>query len=217
MSKIPSNIFYIIGLRMHMYKFVAEVFRGEPSSKLLYGITQDFFKEYKDNKEEENEFMEGYVQICDFIDTFPDEKELKEILSREYRDLFGEKVRALERHYVPNAKSDDILNDLRDVYGKKSWAIPEDFPKEEDHLAVECEFITDLCKDMRKTLLSLNAEESEDNFNFQRDFINEHILNWVPGLCDEIASETENEFYLGASKMTSGILNMDKELLTIFY
>lgn len=217
MSKIPPAIFEIIGLRMHMYKFVAEVFRGEPSSKLLYGITQDFFKEYKDNKEEENEFMEGYVQICDFIEQFPDKKDLKETLSREYRDLFGEKVQALERRYATHAKADDILNDLRDVYEKKSWTIPEDFPKEEDHVAVEFEFTTHLCKGLRRILLSLNEKEVEDNFNFQRDFINEHIMDWVPRLCDEISSETENKFYLGASKITSGIMNMDKELLDFFY
>ncbi len=215
MSEIPRTIFYIIGLRMHMYKFVAEIFKGEPSSKLLYGITQDFFKQYKDEQGEENDFMEGYVQICDFVEAFSDEKELRELLSREYRDLFGEKVQALERHYA--TESDFILNDLRDVYGKKSWTLPEDFPKEEDHIAIECEFVTHLCKGMRKTLLSLDAEESEANFNFQRDFINEHILNWVPHLCDEIKSETENEFYLGASKMTSGILDIEKELLTMFY
>ncbi|MDD2778376.1 MAG: molecular chaperone TorD family protein [Methanocellales archaeon] len=215
MSKIPSTIFYMTGLRLYMYKFVAEIFKGEPSSKLLYGITQDFFKQYRDEQGEENDFMEGYVQMCDFVDTFSDEKELRELLSREYRDIFGEKVQALERHYI--AKSDSILEDLRDVYGKKSWTIPEDFPKEEDHIAVECEFVTHLLKAMRKTLLSLNAEESEASFNFQRDFINEHILNWIPSLCDDIASETENKFYLGASKMTSGILDLDKELLTMFY
>ncbi|MDD2665910.1 MAG: molecular chaperone TorD family protein [Methanocellales archaeon] len=215
MSKIPQNIFYIVGVRMHMYKFVAEIFKGEPSSKLLYGITQDFFKQYREEKGEENDFMEGYVQICDFVETFSDEKELRELLSREYRDLFGEKIKALERRYI--TKSDGILHDLRDVYEKRGWTIPEDFPKEEDHIAVECEFVTHLCKGMRKTLLSLNAEESEASFNFQRDFINEHVLNWVPGLCDEIESETENEFYLGASKMTSGILDIDKELLTMFY
>ncbi|NYT01088.1 MAG: molecular chaperone TorD family protein [Methanocellales archaeon] len=217
MSKIPPTIFYITGLRLYMYKFVAEVFKGEPSSKLLYGITQDFFKQYRYEQEEENEFMEGYVQMCDFVDTFSEEKELKEILSREYREIFLEKVHALERHYAPKKRSEVILKDLREVYAKKSWTIPEDFPKEEDHIAVECEFLTHLLKAMRKNLLSLNAEESEASFNFQRDFIREHILNWIPSLCSKIASETENEFYLGASKMTSGILEMDKELLTMFY
>lgn len=213
MSKIPRTIFYMIGLRMHMYKFVAEIFKGEPSSKLLYGITQDFFKQYRGEQGEENDFMEGYVQMCDFVETFSDEKELRELLSREYRDLFGEKIQALERHYATKSAP----RDLRGVYKKKSWTIPEDFPKEVDHIAVECEFVTHLCKAMRKTLLSLNAEESEASFNFQRDFIHEHILNWIPKLCDDIKSETENEFYLGASKMTSGILDLDKELLTMFY
>lgn len=217
MSKIPRTIFYITGLRLHMYKFVAELFKGEPSSKLLYGITQDFFKQYRDEQDEENEFMEGYVQMCNFVDKFSDEKELKELLSKGYRDLFGEKVQVLERHYIPNIKSDVILNDLRDLYEKKSWKIPEDFPKEEDHIAVECEFVTHLLKAMRKNLLSLNVEESEANFNFQRDFIHEHVLNWVPSLCNDIASETDNEFYLGASKITSGILDIDKELLAMFY
>lgn len=217
MSKIPKGIFYITGLRMHMYKFIAEIFKGEPSDNLLYGLTQEFFKQFRDEQGEEDEFMIGYAQICDSIDQFPDKKDLKDVLSREYRDLFGENVQALERRYATNAKSKDILKDLRSVYKKKSWTIPEDFPKEEDHVAVECEFVTHLCKGMRKTLLSLNEKEAEDDFNFQRDFITNHILNWVPKLCDEIASETESEFYLGASKLTSGILNIDKELLTMYY
>ncbi len=217
MSKIPQGIFYITGVRMHMYKFVAEIFKGEPSDNLLYGLTQEFFKQFRDEQGEEDEFMMGYAQICNSMDPFPDKKDLKEVLSREYRDLFGENVQALERRYATNTKSKDILNDLRSIYKKKSWKIPEDFPKEEDHIAVECEFITHLCKGMRKTLLSLNEKEAEDSFNFQRDFITDHILNWVPHLCDDIASETESEFYLGVSKLTSGILNIDKELLTMYY
>jgi TorA maturation chaperone TorD len=49
--------------------------------------------------------------------------------------------------------------------------------------------------------------------NLERNFLREHIMEWVPGFCERVADMAEFDFYRGIARMTKGFVVDDYETI----
>lgn len=77
----------------------------------------------------------------------------------------------------------------------------------EDHIAVELNFLVYLCDQTSQCTHALAGLEE------QKDFLNRHLLKWVPSFCLEIRERADTEFYRMVGQLTSAFLQMDSIIL----
>jgi TorA maturation chaperone TorD len=88
----------------------------------------------------------------------------------------------------------------------------------EDHAAVELGLMAGFAFLSGKELPdSPLAEITEDEVNYalqvQRVFLEEHLLKWIPSLCDDIREKTRHSFYRSAAELTGLFVEADGEML----
>ncbi len=77
----------------------------------------------------------------------------------------------------------------------------------EDHISVELGFMAFLCDETSGFTEPLAGLEE------QREFLNCHLLNWVPEFTMDIAQFADTEFYRMVAQLTSSFLQMDSYIL----
>ncbi|ONI38851.1 hypothetical protein AN639_03000 [Candidatus Epulonipiscium fishelsonii] len=77
----------------------------------------------------------------------------------------------------------------------------------EDHIAVELNFMSYLCECTNKYTEPLSGLEK------QKNFLNTHLLNWVPQFCLDIKQYADTEFYRMVGQLTSTFLQLDSMML----
>jgi putative dimethyl sulfoxide reductase chaperone len=87
------------------------------------------------------------------------------------------------------------------------------FPVPEDHLALELEYVAQLCEPTSRALESQDGERALACLRAQRAFLEEHLLNWVPRLCEDILRLAATDFYQGIALLSAGYLAADQNLL----
>ncbi len=83
----------------------------------------------------------------------------------------------------------------------------------EDHIGLELEFMSHLCERCVQGLRTRDESMLEDALCAQNDFLDEHLLVWVPAFCNEVSRAAETDFYLGMAALTAGFLLWDRSLL----
>ena len=77
----------------------------------------------------------------------------------------------------------------------------------EDHIAVELDYMAYLCDETSQYTETLAGLEE------QREFLNKHLLNWVPEFCLDIKDHADTEFYRMVGQLTTGFLQLDSFIL----
>lgn len=77
----------------------------------------------------------------------------------------------------------------------------------DDHLSLELEFMAWLCKQAARPAIS--PEQIKLYLSGQARFLSEHLLEWVPALCDDIGKAAESEFFRGLALLTAQWLKAD--------
>ena len=110
-----------------------------------------------------------------------------------------------------------VMQDARDhvvaVYRAKGLDKDESFDVPEDHVALEFEFMAHLCRDTRQALSERDWASIAAGLTEQKNFLSQHILNWVPAFCNDIRKYAGTDFYKAVAHVTSGYLRMDRAIL----
>lgn len=96
---------------------------------------------------------------------------------------------------------------VKSVYSAHHLALV-DAPSDlmEDHIAIELQYMAELCA---RTIENAEGGLLQD----QQDFLESHLLNWVPSMCGDMEKYARTDFYKAVAKMTVGFLKMDAEML----
>jgi TorA maturation chaperone TorD len=139
-------------------------------------------------------------------------------LAAEYASLFlnmGPKpVHLVESVYLSR---DHLLyqqsyHEIIQAYKSLGYEKEKGFREPEDHVAVEFDFMSNLCKWSSRTLDSGEIEKGITYLNLQTEFLRDHLIRWVPALCRKLEKMAASNFYKGLAYFTDGFVALDAEV-----
>lgn len=83
----------------------------------------------------------------------------------------------------------------------------------EDHIALELEFMQILSGRVRDSFNDDDEEAALNDIRCQRDFIRNHLNNWLPMISGDMLKFAQTKFYQGLAMITLGYCEDDEQLL----
>ena len=99
------------------------------------------------------------------------------------------------------------------VYRGAGFAKNPGCKEPEDHLAVGRAFMALLCGRAVEALRAGDEAGAERQLRAQREFLSDHLLNWIDAYCDCLQSCAQTRFYRGVAKLTRGFVHMDEDMM----
>ncbi|SEH43858.1 chaperone TorD involved in molybdoenzyme TorA maturation [Halopenitus malekzadehii] len=200
--------------RLEVIDFLIEVFYDAPSEEFLDRLFSDAVT-VPDG--EINEPMDrGFRRLEAFIEANRSRSvaDVADDLRTEYTRLFvGPRPPALphETYYRDDTEFiGEGLAKLEADYSAAGWTPHEDYPEENDHLAVELAFLRNLVDRQRR------GEEAA--FGYERVFLDEHVGRWNEAFLETVREEldepvAEANLFLAASEVFVGLVEFEDELV----
>ena len=214
--------------RQRLYAFLSRLFAKEVDEEALNTIvtTQPTIHSLASSQETE-ELKDGSRLLQDFIGqagVLKGKEDLIRDLRAEYAALFlavGKPYKAKERLLTSESAYlgkhrmyyDKPFSEVRHTYGESGFEKNKDFLEPEDHIAVELDFMVNL---RRRTHLSLDAEKVESALRYlklQKEFLTDHMVKWVPDLCESMKDAAESELYRSLAHLTNGFILMEEQVV----
>ena len=204
------------------YLFLSRSFSREADKlflQSLFEVSNSLQESLKDV--EESSLSQGRKLLENFCKEIrgADEETVLGDLARHYAFLFlgvgSEHVALCESAYrnergllFQNAYF-DILEKYREVgLGKR-----EDFPEPEDHLSIELAFMAHLSRWSISSIETGKEEEVEKYYQYQRNFLKDHLLPWIPQFAKGLSEISPSAFYKALAYLLEGYIKIDVEFL----
>jgi len=195
--------------RLEVIDFLVEVFYDAPSEEFLGRL---FSGDVAVPDDEINERMDrGFERLEAFIEANRSRpvEEVADELRTEYTRLFvGPRPPALPHETYFREDTELIgegLTTLEAAYSAAGWTPPEDYPEENDHVAVELAFLRNLVDRQRRG--------EEEAFGFERVFLDEHLLQWIEQFADHIPEETDESLFIAGAEIAAGTAAFEDEIV----
>lgn len=92
---------------------------------------------------------------------------------------------------------------------KAGYQLAYDYPGIPDHLGIELGLMQQLAKREEAAWQTGDIDRAAKSVAQQDYFLREHILKWVPQFCQQVATETVNDFYRVMAKLTQELIAFD--------
>jgi len=210
--------------RKAIYAFLTTIYAKELAKQFLLDLAakKDFFQRLAEDPETEGtEMVEGFKSIAEFASSLKEEN-LDHVhleLAAEYAGLFlgvrqvpphpSESAYMSADHLIMQKPRDDVMM----LYRIMGFEKAREFTEPEDHIALELQFMANLCEKTTEAIKTRNQTNAKKYLEVQRDFLNEHLMKWVPPLVADILKGGRQEFYKAVAKVTKGFVEMDKEVV----
>ena len=200
------NLVELMNARARSYGMLARLFREEVDLPTLRELQQMRFPQATGNAAAD----EGYHQLYDYLKRAWDDSVTE--LAIDYVSTFighgvngysaaypYESVYTSERRLLMQEARAEVLATLREnELMRGSWN------EAEDHIALELEFMQ---------RMALRAAEAVAYLRTSYDFLENHLLNWVPMLVADMRMHARTLFYQGLAQLTLGSLQEDEAVL----
>jgi len=120
-----------------------------------------------------------------------------------------ESVYTSEDHLIMQEARDDVLALYRSEGMDKAdgWTDPE------DHVCLELAFMAHLNRRSLELFEAGKRDEAVAYLVKQRDFLDRHLLVWVPNFCKNMLRFAQDDLYRGLAKVTLGFLAIEKDVI----
>ncbi|QLD89440.1 molecular chaperone TorD family protein [Natronomonas salina] len=196
--------------RLELVDFLVAAFADVPDAEFVAGLLDG------DVQLPDGEVNEPLDRGFDGVETFlaeartRDPEAVQEELEREFTRLFvGPRPRILahETYYLDDSDFRGAgLAEVEASYGAAGWTPPEDYPEENDYVAVELAFLRHLVGEQRAG--------REEAFGFQRVFHEEHLSAWIDDFAADVREETDEAFYEAVAWLLEGYVAFEEEVAT---
>lgn len=205
----------LMDMRARTYGLLARLYRTEVDDAVLAELQTLRFPTATGNAKVD----EGYHLIYQYLCTVWDDS-VRELAIDYVRTFIGhgvngfsaaypfESVHTSERRLMMQEARAEVLQTLRD-HGLKRGAWTEG----EDHIALELEFMQRLALRTARALRDGDDEAAAQLLSDQRDFAQEHLLNWMPMLTSDMRLYARTMFYQGLAQLSMGYVEEDAALL----
>ncbi len=206
----------LVANRASLYAFLARLFRVEVDQKLLDQMAHMQF----DVEADEPDIAAGYRLLAAFLERRG--ANTKTDLAVDYAKVFlgagvinghaafpFESVYTSPDHLVMQDARDQVLQ----AYRAEGLGADEEVDFPEDHISLELEFMAYFCRQTHAALLAGDGPAAAGCLAKQKDFLQQHLMAWVPDFCADILEYAQTDFYRGAAQVTRGYLHMEQELI----
>jgi len=83
----------------------------------------------------------------------------------------------------------------------------------EDHAGVELEYMAHLSEETERAIDSGNLDEAKRLLLRQKEFMEQHLIKWIPRLCRDIEERTREPIYKAFAKLLETFINEDQKFL----
>jgi TorA maturation chaperone TorD len=204
----------ILETRRNFYALLYQLYLEPPSREFVDDLMNELF--YLPGLISDEELSEGFKLVREFVEKSKDKAidELHKDLVREYTRLFigphRLPVQPYESWWVDGKLMGESLLKVKQVYRKAGIAKVKEYAEPEDHIAFELRFMHYLCEEE----LSADTEERiAECLNIQKEYLNDHLLSWVPDFCDALTENKLSEFYKGIARLTKGFILLEEAVI----
>lgn len=199
-----------------MYAFLARLHRVEIDEALLAKLKETDFNSLSDIPE----LALGYQMMGAYIENLGEDPitDLAVDYARTYLGYGATAGKgAFPYESVYTSREGLIMQEARDevvaLYSSENIIRDEAFNEPEDHLAFMLAFLEHLSYKLEEALQTGNETIFEEYLSKKLDFLQNHMLNWVPRFCIDVEKISNSDFYKGLAKVTEGYLNMGVNLI----
>ena len=209
------NLVELMNARARSSGMLARLFREEVDLPTLRELQQMRFPQATGNAAAD----EGYHQLYDYLKRAWDDSVTE--LAIDYVSTFighgvngysaaypYESVYTSERRLLMQEARAEVLATLRENELKRG-----NWNEAEDHIALELEFMQRLSLRAADALSDDAEDEAIAYLRTSYDFLENHLLNWVPMLVADMRMHARTLFYQGLAQLTLGSLQEDEAVL----
>lgn len=209
------NLVELMNARARSYGMLARLFREEVDLPTLRELQQMRFPQATGNAAAD----EGYHQLCNYLKRAWDDSVTE--LAIDYVSTFighgvngysaaypYESVYTSERRLLMQEARAEVLATLRE-----NELVRGNWNEAEDHIALELEFMQRMALRAAEALGDAAEEEAIAYLRTSYDFLENHLLNWVPMLVADMRMHARTLFYQGLGQLTFGTLQEDETVL----
>ncbi|GCF14699.1 hypothetical protein Harman_26340 [Haloarcula mannanilytica] len=195
--------------RLELVDFVIDVFWDVPEEAFVERLLTGDIQLPEDSINDQLD--EGFEMLQAWIDENADRpvSAVQDDLEREYTDLLvGPRPPVLPHETNYREDTEFIGEGLAEVeasYAAAGWAPPEEYPEEEDFIAIEMAFL--------RYLIERQREGDEETVGYERVFIEQHLSEWVVDFTDEMREEADDGLFLAAALVCEGLVRFEDEIV----
>ena len=197
--------------RLELVDFVIDVFWDVPEEAFVERLLSGDIQLPEDSINDQLD--EGFEMLEAWIDENADQSvsAVQDDLEREYTNLLvGPRPPVLPHETNYREDTEFIGEGLAEVeasYGAAGWTPPEDeeYPEEDDFVAVELAFL--------RWLVTKQREGLEETFGYERVFLDNHLMTWVDDAVADIHEETDEPLFLAAADILAGLVEFEDEIV----
>lgn len=216
----PSGLIETLLLRAAIYKLLGKVYYEEPGPFLVgYLLNDDPLAtlpwEANADMEKGRELLATWRRETGGR---LDEKVLEQ-LAWDYNRLFVGPYRLPAPPWESVYRTEDRLTfgpqtvEVRRAYAAAGLQSERLGREPDDHIGLELEFMHHLSRLCGEALEQGRLQEVALLVGKQCDFLREHLLQWAPAFCADVARSAETAFFRGVARFTAGYLALDAEAL----
>ena len=214
-STVQQDLAKLMESRVSMYSMLAQLFQKEVSTEQLHELQRMNFPTGTGNTLVD----EGYRDMYDYLKLAWDQSvdELKVDYARTFighgsngysAAYLYESVYTSGRRLLAREARGEVLAAYRENGLKKGkWNDME------DHLGLMLEFMQVLASRSCEALQAQDYARFDELLEKQHDFVQNHLLNWLPMMLDDVLRFAQTSFYQGLAKLVLGYAEVDEELL----
>ncbi|UZE92260.1 MAG: molecular chaperone TorD family protein [Methanosarcinales archaeon] len=206
-------------MRENFYAFLYRMYLEEPPRKLAEDLVNKNVPIPK-SVSLNDEVADGFDLLKEYMNKCTDVDDVCEKLRDEYTRLFlGPPVAIIPPYEsVYGAETRDgtpermnILLKVKEAYRRAGIIKSKEYKEPEDHIAFELRFMHYLCEEALKAIG--DGARVRNCLTLQKEFMDEHLRQWVPKFCDDLYDNKRSDFYKGIAKIAKGFLLLDSELI----
>lgn len=132
-----------------------------------------------------------------------------------------ESVHTSDKQLMMQDSRDEVVH----AYAQSGFAKAGEYHVPEDHVSLELDFMAGLGMRAANAVAEVlggslddadaaaRIADAERDTNAQLDFLEKHLLVWVPGFCDELEKRAATPLYRGAAQMLRAFLDQERAYL----
>ncbi|MFC4541580.1 molecular chaperone [Halosolutus amylolyticus] len=194
--------------RLELVTFLIDAFADVPSESFVETLLSGEVR--LPNESVSADLDRGFDELRAFVEANADRNPgaVRDELEREFTRLFVGPRPQIMAHETYYREDTDFrgsgLAQVEASYGAAGWSPPEEYPEENDYVAVELAFLRYLIRQQR--------QGHEETFGYQRVFHEEHLSAWIDDLAADVREETDERFYVAVAAILQGYVAFEEDI-----